>query len=182
MGILGTFVKTAEGVWQYQTVEKDDLSQDMTLFQYCPLSPWYPSPFHDPKLSLDFKTVEQYFMLHKALMFGDQVTANKIMTKGSVQRIRMEDRPVNGFDEYVWSNKRYQVMLNGCLMKFSQNPYLNEFLQLTKDSLIAEANPKDKVWAIYLDQNDPRALVPEKWLGQNLLGRVLMEVRTKLAN
>jgi ribA/ribD-fused uncharacterized protein len=42
---------------------------------------WYPSPFTDTSLpnSLEFKTREHYMMYRKALLFGDEVVAAKIL-------------------------------------------------------------------------------------------------------
>jgi ribA/ribD-fused uncharacterized protein len=45
---------------------------------------------------------------------------------------------------------------------------------------LVEANPNDRIWGIGLTENDPRALSKETWLGQNLLGKVLDEVRRRL--
>ena len=39
-----------------------------------------------------------------------------------------------------------------------------------------EASPYDKIWGIGLGENDPDAQDPQKWKGDNLLGKVLDEV------
>ena len=35
----------------------------------------------------------------------------------------------------------------------------------------------DQIWSCGLAENDPLILDPKNWTGQNLLGKVLMEVR-----
>jgi ribA/ribD-fused uncharacterized protein len=44
-----------------------------------------------------------------------------------------------------------------------------------------EASPLDRVWGIGLTADDPRAADPSSWLGLNLLGEALMEVRSRLS-
>jgi ribA/ribD-fused uncharacterized protein len=50
----------------------------------------------------------------------------------------------------------------------------------TGDKILVEGNAKDNIWAVGLDWNDDRILDPSNWNGQNLLGKVLMELRTEL--
>jgi len=180
MGILGKFVKNSEGNWLYQTQERAELKIDICPFLTGPLSQWFPSPFHDPSLSLDFANAEQYMMLHKALTFGDQEIAHKIMATDSPSKAKALGRRVKNYDDWVWSNKRYNVVLAGNVMKFSQNDYLKDILLVTKDIVLVESNQHDKIWGAGLSAEDTRIFDPSKWLGQNLLGKVLMEVRSKL--
>ena len=43
-----------------------------------------------------------------------------------------------------------------------------------------ETNPRDTRWAIGLSAEDDRVLDESQWQGENLLGKVLMEVRKEL--
>ena len=43
-----------------------------------------------------------------------------------------------------------------------------------------EANPKDTRWGIGLSAEDDRVLDESQWQGENLLGKVLMQVRQEL--
>lgn len=64
--------------------------------------------------------------------------------------------------------------------KFSQNSELLKLLLNTNDSILVETSQKDKIWGIEVDHVD--FLNPDKWPGENLLGKALMEVRDKLKN
>lgn len=65
--------------------------------------------------------------------------------------------------------------------KFRQNYDLKVYLLMTKDSILAEASPYDRVWGIGLGLRYPERLDYSKWRGENLLGKVLMDVRKQLA-
>lgn len=43
-----------------------------------------------------------------------------------------------------------------------------------------EASPNDAIWGIGLEASDPRAMDERTWKGSNLLGKVLMSVRSRL--
>lgn len=73
--------------------------------------------------------------------------------------------------------EKSQVVVNGNLHKFGQNPELRDFLLSTGDKVLVEASPYDKIWGIGLDANNPDACAPKLWKGENLLGFALMEVR-----
>ena len=46
--------------------------------------------------------------------------------------------------------------------------------------MLVECNPHDRVFGVGLSINSPDALIPEKWKGTNLLGRILVSVREEL--
>ena len=73
-------------------------------------------------------------------------------------------------------------MVSGLISKFVQNPVMRQELLNTGDTIIAEASPYDTVWGIGLAEDDPRAQDQSQWLGKNLLGVALMEVRDVLAS
>lgn len=87
-------------------------------------SQWYMSKNKDylfEENGVKFITAEHYMMYHKALTFNDIETANKILKTihpGAAKRL---GREVKNYDDEVWSEKRYEVVLNGNILKFSQN-------------------------------------------------------------
>lgn len=64
--------------------------------------------------------------------------------------------------------------------KFS-DPALKVQLLATGENTLVEASPYVAIWGIDLGEKDSRAENPEEWLGLNLLGQVLMCVRSRLA-
>ena len=139
------------------------------------LSNWYPCTFH--YMDITFTSSEQYMMYQKAIMFHDYDIANKILKSNDLNIIKKLGRSVNNYDETRWSNGRLQIMRRGLRAKFSQNFELANILMSTKDSILAEAAPHDKIWGIGLAIDNPNAHNMNKWTGKNLLGKVLMQVR-----
>ena len=89
-------------------------------------------------------------------------------------------REVHNYNDRVWSSIRYDVVKAGVLAKFSQNAGLAEKLLNTGNSLLAECAVRDRIWGIGLGMSNPDRFNPAMWKGQNLLGKVLMDVRNIL--
>merc|ERR1712129_499836 len=64
--------------------------------------------------------------------------------------------------------------------KFSEDADLKALLLSTGVQVIAEASPRDRVWGIGVSGGDERARDPSQWLGRNIHGRALMQVREYL--
>jgi ribA/ribD-fused uncharacterized protein len=89
---------------------------------------------------------------------------------------------VRNFDETTWNNKRFEIVVRGSLEKFTQHKDLNEFLRNTKEKVLVEASPVDRIWGIGLTADSDKAENPKRWNGLNLLGFALMEVRDIIKN
>ena len=142
------------------------------------LSNWYPSPFTLNGVS--YSSMEQYMMHRKAVFFGDNKIAARILSSDGVAEIKALGRLVSGYDDNLWSGVRQIVVYEGLLAKFSQNPELKEMLKGTGKAILAECAVKDHIWGIGLSMHAPDRLDRAKWQGQNLLGYTLMMVREKL--
>lgn len=64
--------------------------------------------------------------------------------------------------------------------KFSQNKDLLDILKETGNRTIVEASPLDKIWGVGLHYDDDAILAESNWVGKNLLGKALMDVRDLL--
>lgn len=144
------------------------------------LSQWFPCSF--VVNNQYYCCTEQYMMAEKARIFGDEEVLSRILSERNQMTIKKLGKQVRGYDDEVWKGVRYNVVVNGNLAKFLQNPPLGKFLIDTGDRVIVEANPKDSVWGIGLDEANSDAYNPRKWRGTNLLGFALMEVRDILIN
>lgn len=148
-------------------------------------SNWHISPFvaEIEGKKLEFTTSEQYFMYVKAITFKDYETAERILKEGISPRIAKDlGRLVKNYDDKVWDEKRYQVMLDANILKFTQHKESRDILLDPKfdGKHFCEASPKDRIWGCGLHETDPLIDDEKNWLGTNLLGKVLDEVRERL--
>jgi ribA/ribD-fused uncharacterized protein len=152
-------------------------AQDGKVMRTC-LSQWYAAPIWIG--TEGFPTAEHYMMAEKARLFGDEQVAKEIIRSPSPTEAKGWGRKVRGFDEQKWLLHREQIVLRGNLAKFSQHNHLRTYLIGTGNAVLVEASPQDPIWGIGMAEEDPRAANPQLWEGLNLLGFVLMQVRSAL--
>ena len=146
-------------------------------------SNWYECiPNYIKYDGLTFFTSEQAFMWEKAIYFGDIRTAKEILKTPSPKVAKELGREVKNFNAKIWSQVSYDIMVKVNLFKYRQNVLIKDRLLSTEDKIIVEASPTDSIWGIGLHWSDDRVLDESKWMGQNLLGKVLMEIRDRLRN
>lgn len=119
-------------------------------------------------------------MAEKARIFDDPKACEEIMASYNPMDMKKLGRRVRNFNSYVWDLNCVDVVRMANLAKFSQNLKLKAFLLSTDDKILVEASPYDKIWGIGLSADDPDAIIPSRWPGENRLGFVLMEVREAL--
>ena len=124
-----------------------------------------------------YNSAEQYMMAQKALLFRDKDTFEKIMAEYNPVKIKKLGREVKGFDSDLWDKVKYDVILAGNYLKFTQNRALGLYLLDTRDRVLVEASPYDTVYGIGMSADDKDACCPRLWKGENLLGFALMAVR-----
>lgn len=144
------------------------------------LSQWWPAEFTVD--GLVFPTAEHFMMHRKALLFGDEETAARILRARHPNEAKNLGREVRGYDDAVWAAHRFDLVVAGNLAKFGQHALLCRYLLGTSDQVLVEASPVDRVWGIGLAADDERAASPATWRGGNLLGFVLMDVREQLVD
>ena len=149
-------------------------------------SNWYKCHFkvkHEGK-EYDFFNSEQYFMWMKAITFGDEETADKILKKGhNPKTAKALGREVKNYDDKKWNEVRYKIMVDANYYKYSQSEELKELLLNPEfnGKHFVEASPLDGIWGIKCGETE--ALDDKSnWNGQNLLGKALDEVREMLLN
>jgi ribA/ribD-fused uncharacterized protein len=141
-------------------------------------SQWWPAAFSVN--GVRYPTAEHFMMAEKAQLFGDNNVRALILKAGSPKEAKQLGRQVRDFDEQVWVEARFRFVVAGNVAKFSQNPELGNYLLGTRDRVLVEASPSDRIWGIGLAADSAQAMNPEQWLGLNLLGFALMEVRQRL--
>ena len=138
-----------------------------------PFSNFYKSPFVYKGYTLLYS--EQAFMLEKALLFDKSKVATIVNAK-SPKEAKAAGRSVRNYNDKIWSEKRYQIMVNVLKEKF-RKPELQEILLATGNKCLVEGSPFDKIWGVGIAFDDDRILDEQNWRGQNLLGKALEEVR-----
>ena len=155
-----------------------DQGAPVTPFLRGALSQWQRAHFTVD--GVEFNCAEQYMMYRKALLFGDERMAAKILEATKPFDHKRMGQQVQGFDQDTWVEARIDIVLTGNRAKFGQNDGLAKKLLRTEGTLLAEVNPRDEIWGIGLAEADPRVQDPSQWQGINLLGSILMEIRREL--
>lgn len=156
-------------------------------------SQWYYAPFKarivieldsrivaDSGEEVEFLTCEHWMMACKALVFSDTEVYNKVLGTGAedMRAVKALGREVKNFDDQVWKQVRYDIVVKGNMEKFKQDEELKRILLDTGEREIVEASPRDRIWGIGFGEK--RALTVKGQWGLNLLGKALMDVRRSL--
>lgn len=142
-------------------------------------SQWYMADFHVGHIK--YSCMEQYMMSKKALLFGDKETNELIMEAGTQGEIKALGRKVKGFDENIWNEFKFLIVLTGNYYKFSQLKKARQCLLGSGNAILAEASPYDTIWGIGMGAEEAGQSDICDWRGSNLLGFALMEVREEIA-
>lgn len=116
-------------------------------------------------------------MAEKAALFGDSATRDQILQAPNPGAAKALGRKILGFDESIWLQNRFSIVVRANEAKFSQHQELGHFLVQTGSRILVEASPVDRIWGIGLAKDDERVNDPNLWQGLNLLGFALMRVR-----
>lgn len=143
------------------------------------LSQWYPASFVIDGAT--YRTAEHYMMRQKALLFGDDEAAARVLSARHPSEAKEIGRAVRHFNNKIWSERCFDIVCAGSQAKFSQNADIGAFLLTTKRRILVEASPRDAIWGIGISESDARARAPDRWPGLNLLGFALMRARAALA-
>ncbi|KAL5020937.1 hypothetical protein ScPMuIL_000092 [Solemya velum] len=143
-----------------------------------PFSQWHPCSF--TVAGFTYNCAEQYMMHQKAILFGDEEMAKRIMASDSPKTQKAYGRKVSNFNVGVWNNRCVDIVKDGNLAKFSQNEELREIMVRTHPRTLVEAAPRDTVWGIGLGKTNPKAWDRKTWRGKNLLGFALTDVRAQI--
>ncbi len=143
------------------------------------LSQWWPSPFTVD--GVVYPTAEHWMMASKARLFGDEAIVPRILRSRTPAEAKSLGREVKGFDEERWVRARFDLVVEGNVAKFGQDEALLGYLLGTRQRVLVEASPMDRLWGIGLAADNELATVPAHWRGLNLLGFALMEARARLS-
>lgn len=159
--------------------------------------------------TVTFRHSEQCYMYCKAIYFGDEDAARRIMSAGTAKECKAAGRSVKGFSDKAWEKHdlKVRVMEEALWWKFGggklegiieerqrsltgEEPStregrmnaINELgrkLLATGERQLVEAAGRDKYWGIGFSMKDVPHLWQESW-GRNQLGKSLMSIRGRL--
>ena len=138
------------------------------------------SNWHDEPFVVDdfcYRHVEQYMMAQKAKLFHDAAHYTAILKCDDPGECKKMGKQVTPFNSFLWDAHKYAIVYTANRAKYEQNPALKEALLATGDLLLAEASPYDKIWGIGLGRGKAALTDPADWEGENLLGKILMQLR-----
>lgn len=128
------------------------------------LGNWYPAAIY--MKGKIWPTAEHYYQAQKmAETEYEEICRRLGSPREAFEITRRPDVPIRK----DWDQVKVEVMRAAVYAKFSQNPELAERLLATGDAELVENSPVDYFWGIGADGS-----------GQNVLGKILMEVREKL--
>lgn len=131
---------------------------------------------------VEYNCAEQFMMAEKAKLFNDMEMREKILAAKHPKQAKDFGRLIRGFQEDIWLKNRFNIVMRANQAKFSQNEELKKFLMQTKNRILVEASPVDKIWGIGMAADNKNVENPLYWKGLNLLGFALMAVRDELEN
>lgn len=130
------------------------------------LSNFYSAAFFIGKY--EYPSVEHYFQSEKT---SDTAEKENIISASTAKQAKILGRKCKM--RRNWNELRYDIMRKGVFEKFNQNRILKQKL-LKMDYFLIEGNTwHDNTWGVCFCNNCPG-------YGQNLLGKILMEVRSIL--
>ncbi|KAF2852896.1 DUF1768-domain-containing protein [Plenodomus tracheiphilus IPT5] len=143
------------------------------------LGQWHASPFFVE--GEKYATAEMWMMVCKARLFGDEDIARQMLNTTSPGTHKALGRKVKGFKGDVWDERKLDIVIQGNYHKFTLSKDaadLSAKLLATGDRELVEASPLDRVWGVGFAPDTAEAN-RGSW-GENLLGKALMSVRTRL--
>lgn len=145
---------------------------------YGEFSNWSPHSYVDEE-GTNILTSETGLMYAKLRLFNptNLELKGQILESSDPAFIKKLGRQVKNFDQSVWDQNKFQIMVDILKLKFSQNQELKTLLLSTGDSILVEASPYDNIWGIGLNEYHAKRTKMEDWPGENLLGKALMQVR-----
>ncbi len=143
-------------------------------------SQWFPADFEIDDIR--YKTAEHFMMAEKARLFEDKDALSDILACATPREAKALGRKVRGFDEQVWHERRFAIVMQANRAKFTQNEGFKKRLLSTAPKVLVEASPRDRIWGIGMGQSNIDAHNPHKWRGRNLLGFALTRVRDEITS
>lgn len=176
--------------WLLKEVEKEGAVEYVFFWGHQPqkdgsigttsMSQWFDDGVSFVVDGITYQTAEHWMMVEKARLFDDPEMVERILASNSAAKAKKLGRMVHNFDSEKWEANAFEIVKQGSIHKFGQNPRLKDYLLNTGNRILVEASPLDPIWGIGLAKDHKDASQPASWKGRNLLGFALMEARDVL--
>lgn len=154
-------------------------TQEFYFFWKHQFGQWTKREMVDPE-GIRYNCCEQYMMFKKAMLFKDEYAAKKILAEPEPGLQKKLGREVRGYTSETWDMHKFGIVWYGNYLKFAQHQDLRLRLIETEEKILVEASPTDLVWGVGYEAQNDQILNPINWRGKNLLGKVLMSVRSAM--
>lgn len=132
-----------------------------------------------------YNSAKQALAAELAKQFNDQTHLEEILLAESPNEISYSLDDVPGdkdSNEIKWNEITKKLLYDINMIKFSQYPELSNRLLETKSAILGAYQPDDTLIGIGLSIDRLESKNPVNWTGQNLLGKILMEIRESIRN
>jgi len=136
------------------------------------------SPDSQHPISIDgttYPTLTHFLHNMKAKVFEDSELADKIVNAKTPKAVKA--MKVKNFNSEIWKNHEDDLLHKAYRAKCSQHPTIRKLLMESKEQPIGYADPRDVLLGIGSAMGTPKSESPEKWRGQNKIGKTLEKVR-----
>ena len=140
------------------------------------LSNFYPCKIE--VFDMIFPSAEHAYQYTKAMMCGCKEIASKIYNAPTAWKAKQLSRLIKTTEQ--WEADKYKHMLDINRAKCDNIEEYYNILVNSKDVLIAEAVPGDKVWSCGLSKAHAAWYKPEDWPGRNRMGQIHMLIRNEI--
>lgn len=127
-----------------------------------------------------YKSAKHVLFGELAKNFKDMAMFGRIQSTEDPEALAYNYSDSKGVTKEAWDSKRAELVQKIVREKFKQNPELGEQLVNTGDVVIAADVIDDTLFGIGRSMEDPKAMKPRKWTGQNLLGKSIEKVRNEI--
>ena len=180
---LDILKKAFNNGWHFNFVFFNHFSEDDVYFNPVTVGCFaldFPCQFEDD-FGQEYLSSIQYIMAHKALLFEDQVSFNKIMNCSSPSQMIQLGCHINNFNQSKYNQNSEKIVYQGNFYKFSKNYQLKAFiLSFPLNTIFVNADPQNNYWGINKNSTNLRSSNPNKWQGYNKLGFQITKVRDDL--
>lgn len=132
--------------------------------------------------TVDVPFAEMFMMYAKAIVFGDEAAAEKILAAKTPAACKKLGRTVKNYDDDTWNRYAFDVVVTSNYYKFKSNKTWKKELIDTGDAILVEASSWDKKWGTGMTKEDTKRYIVEhdEVPNGNLLGKAIMKVRELL--